>query len=403
MRVLSLCLSSLLTLFGLGCMMGAGETEVSADSEAELRLEGQVRDNGRIRWTLENRSGEIVSVGCDSGLCWNPPVLRMEARQSDHSWSEADPCIAYRADRDRRREILPGGSTYLGQGYCRRPGFFRVIAAVDTPDGTVEVSRELAIVGWSEAHFARGMEILGRAREAECRVRYDMRDELLETAEPDDVLTLLEATPDEERVVTWLAMLDRGTFAVELSRAVPAMEQGAFISFANGVARKDDDYQRPVREAVASRLFEALAPGTEALDVDDFERLDHYTESWPDHAPDTLLVRLAEGPEEGDALGALVDSVAEAPREMFDPDAAYILDVLERRCVGATGALAESCRQAKLRFDPDVFHVGGLGFSTSSTCGVGFAPTGRCADLDAEFQALSAAAGEPEVIFLPTR
>jgi hypothetical protein len=391
----------LTTSSSLGCMGMAGAEPEAADIETGLRLEGEVEEDGAIRWSLHNDGEDVVTVGCESGFCWDPPLMRLEARQSDGSWAEVEPRLRHRVDRDALRQVIPSGSTHLAEAYDVPPGLFRATVRVETADGPVEVERELAVVGWSQAHAARGIALLGRAREEACFVRWNLRTTLFRSVEADDVLTILETTTDDERLSVLMAMFDRGVFVVELSEEVRGMDETTFDDFADRLADELRAYQKPVREAVALRLFESVEPGTNALTSRELSRLGRFQNSWPLHAPDALVLRLEDGPEEDDALAALVDLMVQAPLALFEADRRRILDALDARCAGAIGPLEASCDEAKIHFDPNEFHFAGLGLSGTSRCGgVGVVELGICAEIDASFQALTAEAGLPEVHFL---
>jgi hypothetical protein len=132
--------------------------------------------------------------------------------------------------------------------------------------------------------------------------------------------------------------------------------------------------------------------------------LQPFADSWPSHAPETLVARLEVGPEREEALAALLDAIFHpAPEDVFDTDVPRIVDALDVRCASATEGttLSESCQRAKEHFDPDTFHFGSLYGTASSHCGGVFVrERGICGELDAAFSALAEEAGVFEVHFL---
>lgn len=406
-RAWTLALASLVT--AMGCVPPEGiELEAEASS-AELSVRAIEVSNG---WQLElASSGDgMTEVGPPQREWPRVPTVRREALQADGTWVERrSPNERYARELNRRTTLSRGSTLLLGNGdytftdLHEDPGTYRLVVRTRAEGESRDVTLEYTVVGWSEEMLDASLELRGRADEASCwRVRIGVDNALIGRLEPDALIDLHERAPDRRARVR-RAMLERGGFVVYLSEYLMAASHEEVRAVTDWLLERSDRVQRPLRHVVAARLTDPIFARGVGVDAADYRRLTQLDDYWPAGVSERLVERLEGGPEEGEALVALLDLFAHASGA-FDDLRGRVWAALPGRCQGARDeAVVASCERARQIYDPEStsFMGWGAGCSGSSHCGFGWGrQSGVCAALEEEWNALRDEAGELEVVWL---
>jgi len=358
----------------------------------------------RLLWTLVNDTGRPVELDCDGYRYCAVEAFRIDALQADGSWEQRDDRAYYEFPSEDTPEgvrVQTGAETLVVQTEDLEPGTYRAIVRVRNEDGVFEVARELAIVGWSAERAEEAAALHAQSEEADCwSVTRRIWDGMLNETEPDHLLELLaEAESDEALEDVRLAMLRRGLFVPELSEEVRSMTPVEVQGFAVALHRYRNDAQLPLRPVVAERVLEPIRDLAHELTYDELRNVESFGEHWPVDAPDALLRRLSEGRETGEVATELVRVIMYARSDLFRPEAARLVEILERRCGGGDGIEPEVCESAIAFFsDPWSFGLG-RGWGWSGGCGGAIhLHVGVCNDILGAYTELSEPA--PRVVFL---
>ncbi len=385
-----------------GCLGDQGSIDPPAGAGPALSLVSE-RDStslfGVETLTVDNQAltpfhlayGPLSNVGEEA--------VRVDARQGDGEWIDRGDFPEYVRGLREQSSIPPGGSLEIGSVWqpTERPGVFREVARVVGEDGArFDVSREVAVAGWSKQTLAQAEPILAGAKAQACgELRSTMVESLTRHLEPDALLDLYaEARPDEQDAIV-VEMVQRGTFVHEL---VPMLIL-APIDEVRDVARYIHlGGEQPVRRVLAGRFFALVADYDQTPTTDDYYTLTDLTDVWPESGPGILADRLADGPDEGEDLAQLIDTFRYADRDLFAPYTQEILSALTKRCAGARGHLADACEQTREQLTAEEPTIGGRGFGSSSACGgFGYVSTPACAALGRQWNAIEAEAGDLRV------
>jgi hypothetical protein len=343
-----------------------------------------------------NGSDVAVHPACGPYDCDGLPLVRLDALQEDGEWIERGDFTRYDDGLTGDSWVSPDGVLELGSMWrlADSPGTFRQAVRVADEGGVVyEVSREVAVVGWSEDTLAGARDILRRADEAECTfLRRIMMSTLTTRLEPDALLDLERDARDFEAKGILLEMVRRGTFVHEL---VPRLTLAPMDDVRDAAEIVRTRGQDPVRRVLATRFLELVADHEATPSYEDYYTITELEDVWPEDAPAVLVERLGEGHDEGSDLEQLVDTLRYVDRDRFAPYTRTLLRALDVRCAGATGELRQSCDLTIEHFTAQFPSLGGRGFGSSSHCGGAMhRASSVCEALREEWNTLEAEAGD---------
>lgn len=399
----------------VGCIPLEGTRLEAGRTSAELTLRPIEESNG---WQLElivggDETVELRYERSDRGV----RRVRREALQADGAWVERESNERYPRALNHPASVSPGGTLLLGNGdhtftdLHEDPGTYRIVVRVRRPNGEgLDVTLEYTVVGWSEEMLEEGERLQARAMEAGCsRIPLTVRADLIEHLEPDALIELHQRSPSHRASSHWTPfrtvleeMLERGGFVVFLSEHLAIAPMGDVRAVANWLPPRDQ-VQRPLRPIVATRLIAPLFSHGAAIEAQDYSLIARLHRYWPAAVPERVVTRLEEGPEFGDSLRALLGLLTSRPLA-FEGLRDRIWAALPRRCEGVRDEwLTSNCERARQIYAPESLDRTGSSSAFASTgtlCGGPNRPAPVCGMLRREWNALTAQAGEGEVVWL---
>ncbi|MGE0785460.1 MAG: hypothetical protein AB7S26_07220 [Sandaracinaceae bacterium] len=355
---------------------------------------------GEDGWTLEivNRTESTVLL---PEPAWSgPAVVRYEALQPDGRWEHQGAEHASSFDGEGPSAVYPHESlTLVTEPYMGRtpdePGTYRATVRLETPDGEVEVQREIAIVGWPMSVALEGEAIRMRAADAECvDVVRDVDRAFERRLEPDALFDVYRDANEVDRRASLLEVMHRrGVFVDSLAEVLTIAPLEEVRALLGAIATSEPDVQPSLRPLAASRSIEVLE-ADEPLVMDDIRLFTRLQDDWPRALPDALVRRLERGVDHRDHFASLLYVFLGVERHTLLPVRDRVLDALAIRCEAEPEA-RDLCGSVVRHLGPGL--CGGSGFGYSSGCGGVVRRHGACDAIRAEWAALEARAGEVEV------